>query len=790
MRKRLCLTILVLLTVFAGARATVTTQNNSVSFTCTGSTGPYPFTFPISAANALTVTESGTMLSPTAYTILPVNNNYANGGHVTLNSACLSGQALVLQRCTPLTQLMVFTDNMPIPYKTFERGLDKLTEIDQEIQAGVCGWTGGGGGGGGGGVHWNQILDPLNFAAINMQTFSTTFTNGGDWTQYAPDFNYLGVGASASYVLLDMGTGANDGVLTVGIDGPGTFMFSGPLLTMTTDLTGNHGASSTTIIDGSGDLSYQGALTETTNDPTGNHTASLTDTVDGPGAYYYNGSIVTTTTDQLGMHLAGEVRAIDGSEYISAVTGITLDAGSGYNVLVNQSLNAVTGFQYNSTAPLGDCLVGDGTNFIPASCGTGGMSIGGAISGSTPSPLLYVDASGNLGQVPGSAVSPGGVVYLNPTPLATPATLGVAPQTPGGGKTYTYKLVSCFYQNCTAGSVGTTTVDGEDDLTVASQGNALGWPVQTGATLCKVYRSTAGGSVTNTTGLIQIVTPCGTGYTDTGAAGDGSTAPTFDSSAGFQVSNFIRASAYSFDLGTGLSVGQFTATFGFGSNVYDNSAMVIGNSGDARAVNAMSFGYSDDAVSIDSSAFGNRNISTGLRSSAFGHANTITADEASAFGNGNTATGTYCSAFGQGTLCSADHASAFGPGSYATASYATAIGPSAAATTPNTIVIGSPGYPTTFGDAVYAPSFNGTGTGASISTNTASNTDLAGVMTASTNTATYTFAGTYVSPPVCVVNNDTAITAGLLTKTVTNTTLTVTTAGASDLVSYHCIGLD
>jgi hypothetical protein len=129
--KRIGLIIGLMLAAVA-AHATVTSQTTSVSFTCTGSTGPYPFTFSASAPAALTVTENGTLLSPTLYTVTAVNNNLDNGGSVTLNSACASG-TLVLTRVTPLTQTSVFTDNMPVPMKTFENGLDKLTEIDQEL---------------------------------------------------------------------------------------------------------------------------------------------------------------------------------------------------------------------------------------------------------------------------------------------------------------------------------------------------------------------------------------------------------------------------------------------------------------------------------------------------------------------------------------------------------------------------------------------------------------------------------------------------------------------------------
>ena len=50
-----------------------------------------------------------------------------------MNAPCPVGQTLILQRNTPLLQLTAYQDNMPIPMKTFENGLDKLTEADQDI---------------------------------------------------------------------------------------------------------------------------------------------------------------------------------------------------------------------------------------------------------------------------------------------------------------------------------------------------------------------------------------------------------------------------------------------------------------------------------------------------------------------------------------------------------------------------------------------------------------------------------------------------------------------------------
>jgi len=173
MRKHLSLMLLALLWVPFAARATVTSQTTSVSFTCTGSTGPFPFTFPISDPTALTVIQAGTTLASTSYTVAPVNNAYQNGGSVTLNSACPTGAALVVKRTTPLTQQSIFTDNMPIPYKTFERGLDKLTEIDQElwkyVQGQVAGPPGPPGPSGSGNFQCNADASTFTGADVGAQ---------------------------------------------------------------------------------------------------------------------------------------------------------------------------------------------------------------------------------------------------------------------------------------------------------------------------------------------------------------------------------------------------------------------------------------------------------------------------------------------------------------------------------------------------------------------------------------------------------------------------------------------
>src|SRR5277367_5527466 len=122
------------------AHATVTSTASTASFTCTNATGPFPFTFPALDAGSLLVIEITTGSPPGVMTILtssqwtsaPVNNSYANGGSVTLVSACPTGDTLVIARATEPTQLTHYTPNMPALYTNFENNLDQLTTGRQD----------------------------------------------------------------------------------------------------------------------------------------------------------------------------------------------------------------------------------------------------------------------------------------------------------------------------------------------------------------------------------------------------------------------------------------------------------------------------------------------------------------------------------------------------------------------------------------------------------------------------------------------------------------------------------
>jgi len=169
--KRVLLFLMLLMS--SVAFATVTNQSVSITFSCSGSTGPYAFSFPISDPTALTVTQDGVVLSSSTYTVTPVNNNYANGGSVTLNVACNSPSTLVLERVTPVTQTTVYTDNMPTPMKSFERSLDKLTEISIEQQNSYGNWTCPGG-------------EVSTGFSLNLPLCGTVSPAGGTWQSPGP----------------------------------------------------------------------------------------------------------------------------------------------------------------------------------------------------------------------------------------------------------------------------------------------------------------------------------------------------------------------------------------------------------------------------------------------------------------------------------------------------------------------------------------------------------------------------------------------------------------------------
>lgn len=211
--------LFLLLLLTGAAYATVPAVPYSVTYTCTGGFGPFAFTFPISDPTALTVNLNGVQLASTSYTVMSVNNNYNNGGKVTLGGAfpCTSGYTLILTRVTPITQTINFYDNMPSLPMITGRSVDKLTEISQELE-GLIGQIAGGSGVTSiqmqnAGVNFGTPmtgLGILNFANCTVTGTSPSFTitcsgGGGGVTSVTGTANQIDVanGTTTPVISLD-----------------------------------------------------------------------------------------------------------------------------------------------------------------------------------------------------------------------------------------------------------------------------------------------------------------------------------------------------------------------------------------------------------------------------------------------------------------------------------------------------------------------------------------------------------------------------------------------------------
>lgn len=88
-------------------------------------------------------------------------------------------------------------------------------------------------------------------------------------------------------------------------------------------------------------------------------------------------------------------------------------------------------------------------------------------------------------------------------------------------------------------------------------------------------------------------------------------------------------------------------------------------------------------------------------------------------------------------------------------------------------------------EPISVPSATFSGSGIPIATGTTSNTDLAGFITLSGGTGTYTFSSTHVSAPVCVATDTTTAAA---VKASASTTVLTLTGTSTDVIAYICMG--
>lgn len=136
MRRALCLVLLLLLPVAAGA--TVPTTAVSIIYTGDGATKSFavPFSFSVPTDIHLTVNSVPKNYS-SDYVVAP--NVGGVGGTLTTVQAPANGVSVVVARVTPKLQPVHYTPNAPFAYAATEGGLDRITMM---VQEGVPGSTG------------------------------------------------------------------------------------------------------------------------------------------------------------------------------------------------------------------------------------------------------------------------------------------------------------------------------------------------------------------------------------------------------------------------------------------------------------------------------------------------------------------------------------------------------------------------------------------------------------------------------------------------------------------------
>jgi hypothetical protein len=120
------------------------------------------------------------------------------------------------------------------------------------------------------------------------------------------------------------------------------------------------------------------------------------------------------------------------------------------------------------------------------------------------------------------------------TELSAPGVPTVTPETVGGGKTWTYRVVALLANGLftEAGPAGST-ADGEADLSVAANGNTISWMAIPDAASYNVYRTVCGqASLPATTGKITATPITATSLLDDGLAGDATIEPALNGTGG------------------------------------------------------------------------------------------------------------------------------------------------------------------------------------------------------------------------------------------------------------------
>ena len=109
---------------------TISTTNNRDAFTGDGSQTSYPLTYPVTDSSHVDVSVNDSTVSSSDYSVTLVGSTAT----VVFTTAPASAAKIVIRRIVPKTQTVDYVPYDTFPAETHEAALDKLTQVDQQLQ--------------------------------------------------------------------------------------------------------------------------------------------------------------------------------------------------------------------------------------------------------------------------------------------------------------------------------------------------------------------------------------------------------------------------------------------------------------------------------------------------------------------------------------------------------------------------------------------------------------------------------------------------------------------------------
>ena len=109
---------------------TISTTNNRDAFTGDGSQTSYPLTYPVTDSSHVDVSVDDSTVSSSDYSVTLVGSTAT----VVFTTAPASAAKIVIRRIVPKTQTVDYVPYDTFPAETHEAALDKLTQVDQQLQ--------------------------------------------------------------------------------------------------------------------------------------------------------------------------------------------------------------------------------------------------------------------------------------------------------------------------------------------------------------------------------------------------------------------------------------------------------------------------------------------------------------------------------------------------------------------------------------------------------------------------------------------------------------------------------